>query len=427
MSNTQNEENKKDDGQNTGNNIEVKELENSEVEINAEIPAEEFEKFRKDAMKTLGEKANVDGFRKGHVPENIIESKFGEIAILEEMAQRAIGFKYPEILQDKDIDAIGQPEIQITKLAKGSPLGFKAKTAVLPVLTLPDYKKVAGESRSEEEKITITDKEVEDVITNIRKQRKQSEEAEKKTDSNDASEVKVPEENADTEKEGIEAKESKSEGKEAEKGADEAKEETLPELTDAVAKELGFDGLEDLKRLIRDNLTEEKQKQAKDKNRGAILDALVEKTTVSLPGLVVENELDRMMAQLKGEIAQMGLEFDKYLEHVGKTEEDLRKASKPDAENRAKSQLIINKIATLEEIRPKQEEIDKEVKALVDKYDDADAAKAQAYVEMVMTNELVLQVLEVGAKSEDDGKESNANKNASESDKKPDKSDNENS
>jgi trigger factor len=372
MSNTQKEENK-DSG------IEVKELEHSEVEINGEIPTEEFEKHREDALKSFAQKAEVAGFRKGHIPEKVIEDKFGEVAILEEMAQHALSQKYPEILQEKSIDAIGQPEISITKLAKGSPLGYKIKTAVMPEIILPDYKKLAKESTPKEEKVEITEKEVDEVITHIRTQRKQMEANKGKEE----------------EKEGEDGKEHEKEDTSEEKPANaEKKTEELPPLTDEIAKELGFEGIEDLKKIIRENLRQEKETRGKDENRAKMIDVLLEKTSVDLPTLVVDNELERMMAQLKGEIANMGLTFEQYLEHVKKTEEDLKQASRPDAEKRAKSQLVINKIAVEENIEADKDKLEKEVAQLKEKYEDADDARTRAYVEMVLTNEAVLEFLE---------------------------------
>jgi len=152
---------------------EIKKLPQSEVEITAEIPAIEFESYRKDAVKKLSKNIDVQGFRKGHAPEDVLIKKVGDMVVLEEMAERAIGKAYPEILAENKIDAIGQPQVTITKIAKGENLGFKLTTAVMPEVKLGDYKKVAkGISAIEE--IKVEDKEVEDVIEQVRKQRRQT-------------------------------------------------------------------------------------------------------------------------------------------------------------------------------------------------------------------------------------------------------------
>ena len=133
--------------------FEVKKGLNSTVEIKGEIEASVFEQARPEAIKHLSEKVNIDGFRKGHVPENVLEKHVGEIAILEEMAHITISKNYGKILLENKIDAIGYPNIQITKLAKGNPLGFTITVAVVPEMTLPDYKKIAKEINTQKKLI----------------------------------------------------------------------------------------------------------------------------------------------------------------------------------------------------------------------------------------------------------------------------------
>src|SRR6187551_1612714 len=139
---------------------EIKKLEKSQVEILGVMAAEDFASFEKEAIAEIGKDVEFPGFRKGHVPENVLLKNIPEIKILEEMAERAIMKVYPEILEKEKIDAIGRPEIMLTKLAKGNPLEFKILTTVLPEVTLPDYKKIA-QSEPKEEASTVTDADVE--------------------------------------------------------------------------------------------------------------------------------------------------------------------------------------------------------------------------------------------------------------------------
>src|SRR3989338_3615702 len=117
--------------------ITVKKLPKSEVEIEGEIDSEIFESYFTKALKKIGDTLELDGFRKGKIPESVMLSNIPEIHILEEMAEMALGEHYPKILENEKIDAISRPEISITKLARKNPLGFKIKTAVLPGIKLP--------------------------------------------------------------------------------------------------------------------------------------------------------------------------------------------------------------------------------------------------------------------------------------------------
>jgi len=138
--------------------FEIKKLPKSEVEITGEIPADEFERAFSKAMTELNQKAGIPGFRPGHVPENVLIEKVGEAAILEEAAEIALREAYPKMLEENKIEAIGRPEITITKIARKNPLGFKIKTAVLPEITLPDYKKIAGEAMTAKEEVKVEER-----------------------------------------------------------------------------------------------------------------------------------------------------------------------------------------------------------------------------------------------------------------------------
>ncbi len=129
--------------------VSIKKLPKSEIEIEGELDADIFEGYWSIALKKVGEHAEIDGFRKGKVPENVLLSKVPESKILEEMAELALGEHYPQILEENKIDALNHPEISITKLARKNPLGFKIKTAVMPEMELPDYKQIAKDTISE--------------------------------------------------------------------------------------------------------------------------------------------------------------------------------------------------------------------------------------------------------------------------------------
>ena len=88
----------------------------SQVKISGEIPYEELAVERESAIKALGSNVNLDGFRKGHVPTAVLEKHIGEMAILTEMAERAISHMYPHILEEHKIDAIGYPKLKSRKL-----------------------------------------------------------------------------------------------------------------------------------------------------------------------------------------------------------------------------------------------------------------------------------------------------------------------
>jgi len=345
--------------------ITINKLPKSQVEIIGIIETDDFESFRSKAMKHLAEHADLPGFRQGHVPEAVLAGSIGEMTILDEMAEIALESRYPEIIVSNKIDAIGRPHVHITKIAKGSPLEFKIETAVVPEIELPDFKKIAAKITAKKEETKVTEEEVDKVILEIRKQRAGSQEH------------------------------VHQEGETHEHEHAEIKEEDLPPIDEEFIKGLGaFKDLEDLKTKIRENLGHEKEQQAKEKVRMSIIKEILGDTKMEVPDILVHGELERMIAQFKHDVTQMGLKFEDYLGHIKKTEDDMRKEWQKDAEDRAKTQLIIDKIAETEKIVPEKDLVEKEVANILERYGDADADRARDYVNMIMTNEKVLDYLE---------------------------------
>lgn len=336
--------------------IKTNKLKGSLIEIEGSLPWDKFEKYQPKALKNIGANLDLPGFRKGHIPEDVLIKNISESVLLEEMAQEFLSKSYPEILIENKIDAIGRPEIMITKLARSNPLEFKIKTSVLPEVKLPDYKQVAGaENKNKKvEKVEVSDEEVEKSILQIRKMR--------------------------------------SEHKDHEH---EIKEEELPVFNDTFVKSLGnFKDVEDFKTKIKENIALEKNNKEKEKQRIKIIEAILDKTDIDLPRILIESELDKMLFQMKADIENSGLKFEDYIKHLNKTEEMLRKDFEIDAEKRSKLELILHALAEAENIKIDEKEMEQEVGRLMDMYKDADPMRAKAYIENILKNEKIFQLLE---------------------------------
>ncbi len=353
--------------------ITVKKLPNSVVEIEGELPADAFESYFEKALKKLGEHVKLDGFRKGKVPESVLLANIPEISILEEMAELALAEHYPKIIEKEKIDAISRPEISITKLARKNPLGFKIKTAILPTIKLTDYKKSAKKiilSVTDKEKdITVTDKDLEDTIMDIRKSR--------------APKKHMADEKPHVHKEGEEHKH------------EEPTEAELPAFNDEFVQALGpFKNIADFKEKLKENIKLEKQNLQKEKTRLKIIEEIIDASEMEIPEMLVELEIDKILYRMESDITQMGLKFEDYLKHLNKTKEDLRKDFTKDGEKKAKLALILNEIAKAEKIVADEEQVAKEVTAILEHYKDADPERARMHAENVLTNEAIFQFLE---------------------------------
>lgn len=346
--------------------LEIKKLEKGMVEIKGEIGADVFESFRDKALKHLGEHVRVDGFRPGHIPANVVEKNVGEMAVLEEMAQMALSKSYPKILEDNKIDAIGYPQINITKLAKGNPLGYTITVATLPEIKLADYKSIAKDFNKEEIKVEVSEAEYESVLKNV-KIMKQKEDA----------------------------KPARPDGGHSGGGAEIPEDAPLPEIDDAYVKKLGgFENLADFKEKIMENIRSEKEFRAKDKRRLEIIEKIIEKTPIDVPEILINSEIAKMHSKMKSDIEGMGMKYEDYIKSLGKSEDEMKKDWRENAEKRAKLQLIVTEIAKTENIKASEEKVKEEVKKVMANYSDVDENNARAYIESVLENEEVMKFLE---------------------------------
>ena len=171
--------------------------------------------------------------------------------------------------------------------------------------------------------------------------------------------------------------------------------EELPELNDEFARAIGaFTDVADLKEKIKQGLTIEKERAEKDKRRGAIIEALLEKTEMKVPRIFVESELEKIFGQLKDDVARAGLTVEEYLKRIGKDEDELRNDFRAQAEKRAKLQLLLNKIAEEEKIEADEAAVEEEMKHALEHFKDAKPELLRIHIQTVLRNEKVLQKLE---------------------------------
>lgn len=347
---------------------EIKKLEQSQVEISVTLPSADVEKYREAVTKQAIENIEVDGFRKGNVPENIAMKQINSMKVLEEMAQKAISAAYVDILQKESIKAIGHPEIMITKIAEGSDLEFKITTAVLPEIKVADYKKIAQSENATEYSDEVDEKEVADSLLNLRKMRAQQEAAQNKTEGDDPT------------------------------SWNDIKEEDLPELSDDWVKTIGdFENVDALTAKIKENLVMEKQSKNVEKRRIATIDAILKDSEIEVPQMMIDYEVEKMMHEFENNITMSGMKFDDYLKSIEKTRDDYKKEWLEPATQRAQTQLLLNHIAAQESIDPSDEEVQVEVEKIMEQYKDQpgiDENNVRAYVASVLTHQKVFEFLE---------------------------------
>ena len=401
---------------------EVKKLPQSVVEILVEISVDELQPYLVKAAEKISQTAKIEGFRPGKAPYEIILAKFGEMAILQEAVDSIISKTYYDIIKENKLVTIGQPKIDLEKVAPGNPFSYKATVSVLPEVKLGELSKI----KIKQEEIKITDEQVNKLIEEIRSMRAKEEKVDRAVKKGDLVKFDfdvfrdgVPIENgssknyslvigenrfipgfednltglkAEAEKEfKLKFPENYHEKSLAGKPAEfkvkinEVCELIKPELTDELAKEVSggkTNTVNELKTEIKANLTqEETNKQEQRIERELLEEACKISDFEELPEVLIEEELHRMMNELQHSISQQGMDFNNYLTSIKKTEEDLRTELKPQAELRAKSAIVARAIYQEQKLTVTDEEVAEEITKMLQAYGNHPDAKKQLETE----------------------------------------------
>jgi len=402
-------------------------LPKSEAEIGVTIPLSEFEPHVKKAASLISEKTEIEGFRRGRAPYDVVKNKVGESVIYEEAAELAVRKTYPEVIMQirdqesekkNDFTPIGKPEITVTKLAPGNEFAYKVKLALLPTLALPDYKTIARETRAKKEDTAVNDEEVNKAVQWLREARTSLVTVNRKAEKGDRVEVDFEIRHGgvkikggeshdhplilgegrflpgfEDELTGMEAGEKKEfmltapgdwkDKQFAGKSLDFSatiklvQERRIPELTDEFAKGLGkFASADALKQNVREGLLQEKTQKETQRVRALMMQGIADQTRVEIPDVLVAGELEKMFTELKSGVEQMGMQWEDYLVHIKKTPQELENEWRGEATQRVKIALCLRQIAREEHIDPLDEEITARASQILAQYESPeDAAK----------------------------------------------------
>ena len=414
----------------------IKKLPKSEVEIEFELTAEEFQTYLDKALVHFKEHLKADGFRKGQVPLKMVEEKVGSENLLMEAGDLAVKKSYAQVVAEHNLEPIGEPEMQIKKIAKGSPFEFSVKVSVLPEISLPAYQELAAAVKGQE--IKVEEKEVEDAISYLQKSRAKLAQVDRPAEAKDFVEIEYQnkdinggklikdafilneggflkdfEENLVGMKAGDE-KEFTAKFPENTPDKNIAGKEgmfkvrmvsvqsmELPELNDEFAQLLGaFDTMVSLKENIKSGITMEKEVGEKQRKRAEILNAISQKITFDIPEKMVGYESERLFEDFKNQIAQNAkIDFDQYLASVKKSEDEMKKSFNLEAEKRIKGFLVLREIGKAEKIEVSDEELQEEVEKMAKSYskeslEKIDIGQLKEYAKGAIYNEKVLNKLE---------------------------------
>jgi trigger factor len=182
----------------------------------------------------------------------------------------------------------------------------------------------------------------------------------------------------------------------------EIKVKELPALDDEFAKEVSeFDTIEEMKADLKAKMEESNKNRTEKEYESAVIDAVVENAKVEIPEAMISREIDNMLKDLEMRLQYQGLDLKTYYEYTNTTEEKAREFMREAAEKRVKSDLVIEKIAAVENVEVTEEELSAKAIELAEQYGGEDKEKTvkmimdgqKDYLETEIVNEKVIKML----------------------------------
>ena len=389
-------------------NVTTEKIENHKVVLTIEVPAEELDKGIKAACKSLANRVNIPGFRKGKAPRRILEMNIGKEAILDEAFDRVAQKAFDEALKQENLDPVNRPQVDIVTLEEGKDVVFKATITPVPEVTLGEYKglKVAKDA------VEVKDEQVEEQVKNILNHHAKMVDAEEgATVANDdfitldfKGEVdgvafaggegkdyplqigshsfidtfedqlvglKVGEEKDVnvTFPEEYHAKDLAGKAAVFHCKINSIKHKEMPELTDEFVKaSTSYESIEDMKAKLRENIEKNAQREADTKRRNEILKQATDNITVDIPEVMVENRVSNMIQELSVNLENQGMNLDAYLKYANMDMAKLREQYKESAAIAVKTDLMLDAVAKAEDIKVENADINAEIALLAATY-----------------------------------------------------------
>ena len=389
-------------------NVTTEKIENHKVVLTIEVPAEELDKGIKAACKSLANRVNIPGFRKGKAPRRILEMNIGKEAILDEAFDRVAQKAFDEALKQENLDPVDRPQVDIVTLEEGKDVVFKDTITPVPEVTLGEYKglKVAKDA------VEVKDEQVEEQVKNILNHHAKMVDAEEgATVANDdfitldfKGEVdgvafaggegkdyplqigshsfidtfedqlvglKVGEEKDVnvTFPEEYHAKDLAGKAAVFHCKINSIKHKEMPELTDEFVKaSTSYESIEDMKAKLRENIEKNAQREADTKRRNEILKQATDNITVDIPEVMVENRVSNMIQELSVNLENQGMNLDAYLKYANMDMAKLREQYKESAAIAVKTDLMLDAVAKAEDIKVENADINAEIALLAATY-----------------------------------------------------------
>lgn len=372
-----------------------------EKSVRVEIPAERVEHEYEHVLAELKHQARVPGFRPGKVPETVILRMYSDY-IQSHAKQHLINESLPELLEKEDLFPVSEPVIDTDEVSRGKPFTYTARFEVKPAVEAIDYKDLDLKKEKEE----VTDERVNEHIEHLREQQAQLQglpedhaadlgdtlmvtyegklgdtpagQTEQESPIELGSGRNLP--GLDEQLKGLKAGEEKHvrytlpddmENEDlAGKKVDltfhvkSVRRKELPELDDEFAKDLGYEGLDDLKTKIREQMERSAEEQARQKLADQALEKLLEKNEFEVPPSMIDSQAAQLVDQARQRLAMQGLPMNLNADR----RDELKQGMREEATRIIRRHLILESIARQENVEVSDADIDAEIEKMAENY-----------------------------------------------------------
>ena len=412
----------------------VKHLTPTRVLVTISLGKEELEAAQQVALKKLSKTVKVPGFRKGHVPLEMVAKHADPEALGQETLENAFSRAVAESFIENKLQALERPEVEIKKYVPGQDLEFTAEADVLPEVKLGDYKSLT----SEKPVVKVAKKDIDEVIDRMLKgmgEKKETDEAAKNGDeavidfvgkkddvafdggtgtdypltlgSNSfipgfeealvghkaGDTLNVPLSFPDT----YHQKSLAGEKVVFSVTIKKVNHVVLPEINDEFAAKVGpFTSIDEMKNDIKAEITAQKQREANDKIKDDFVKQLVEKSTVNVPKVLLEDQIRSIEQDLTQNLVYQGMTFDQYLEsrNLADREAWVKAEAQEVAEARIQAGLVLAELSKILKIEATADELAEHVNVYKNQYaNNPDMAKRfdEPEVQREVANRLITE------------------------------------
>ena len=378
----------------------VEKVDKNVVSFEFSVSAEEFEKAVEKAYRKNVGKINIQGFRKGKAPRQIIERYYGKEIFYEDAINIVLPDAYDKAIDENNIHPVAQPEIDLKgEITAESGVTFTAKVVVKPEFEMGTYKGIAATKVTHRTLKKDVDAEIEKLRERNSRMVPVEDRAVQKDDvanidfegftdgvafdggkgegfdltigsgqfipgfedqligANVGDEVEVnvkfPEE--------YHAEELKGKDAVFKVKINGIKVKELPELDDEFAKDVSeFDTLEELQKDTKEKLSAANKEKAQHETEENVINAVCDATEIDIPDEMIENQIQNMIRDFDMQMRYQGMDLQQYMNYTGTTMDMLKEQFKEEAGKRVKTSLILEKVCELENIQATDAEVEKE-------------------------------------------------------------------